>query len=168
MAAPAPPVANKFKEATAKLILVLEREWLTRRGVPLPAPSAYGESLCEAGECIGVGGSGSRVGGGSWVGSGWNGTLLSTRPRTAPRCLDGIMPLARAALTAQQKAEIEECFTLMDSDGSGAIDVREIIQAFGSLGFVISKDAIEELMLEADPDGSGELEFDEVRHWGET
>lgn len=69
-----------------------------------------------------------------------------------------------AALTAQQHAEIEECFEMLDRDGSGAIDVQEIIHAFGALGFAISQEAIEELMLEADPDGSGELEFDEVSH----
>jgi hypothetical protein len=71
--------------------------------------------------------------------------------------------LIGAAMTAQQRAEIQECFEMLDRDGSGALDVREIIHAFGALGFTISKDAIEELMMEADPDGSGELEFDEVR-----
>ncbi|EFJ49578.1 hypothetical protein VOLCADRAFT_48744, partial [Volvox carteri f. nagariensis] len=64
-------------------------------------------------------------------------------------------------MTAQQRAEIQECFEMLDSDGSGALDVKEILHAFGALGFTISKDAMSELMSEADPDGSGELEFDE-------
>lgn len=82
-ARPASPA--KMKQATLNLLLVLRRNWLAKRGVPLPPP----------------------------------------------------------ALTAQQRAEIEECFQMLDADGSGAIDVDEIIEAFGALGFEIDKAAIE-------------------------
>lgn len=95
--------ASKLKDATSRLLGILQQHWLEKHGVLPPPPK----------------------------------------------------------LTAQQQAEIEECFQMLDSDGSGAIDVDEIIDAFAALGFDIDKTAIEGLMLEMDPDGSGELEFDE-------
>lgn len=54
------------------------------------------------------------------------------------------VPLPPPTLTAQQKCELEECFQLMDSDGSGAIDVDEIIEAFAALGLIIDKDTVVE------------------------
>ncbi|KXZ55674.1 hypothetical protein GPECTOR_2g1224 [Gonium pectorale] len=89
--------------------------------------------------------------------------LPSPGAPASPTSQHQVSPAAASspALSAQQRAEIEECFEMLDRDGSGTIDVREIVFAFAQLGFTISKQAIEELMSEADNDGSGVLELDE-------
>lgn len=44
------------------------------------------------------------------------------------------IPVPPPPLAAKQKAEIRECFDMMDTDGSGAIDVGEIVDAFSAIG----------------------------------
>ena len=43
-------------------------------------------------------------------------------------------------LTALQERDIAECFKLLDEDGSGALDISELVKAFKMLGFKVSKD----------------------------
>ncbi len=69
------------------------------------------------------------------------------------------VPLPPPTLTAQQRAEIEECFEMLDTDGSGTIDVVEIIDAFGALGFEINKENIGTLLSQMDATNSSSLEF---------
>ena len=38
-------------------------------------------------------------------------------------------------LTAMQEKDIAECFSMLDEDGSGALDVSELVKAFKMLGF---------------------------------
>lgn len=45
------------------------------------------------------------------------------------------IPPPPPALTGQQKLEIEECFRLLDEDGSGGLDADELYEAFHDLGF---------------------------------
>lgn len=49
----------------------------------------------------------------------------------------------------------------MDADGSGAIDMSEIIEAFSHLGLAIDRDTVARLMDDIDPDGSGSLDHAE-------
>jgi len=44
----------------------------------------------------------------------------------------------------------------MDGDGSGAIDVDELFQAFHLLGLHVTKQAVRDLLARVDSDGSGE------------
>ena len=60
-------------------------------------------------------------------------------------------------LTKQERAQLQECFALMDGDGSGAIDVDELYSAFKILGLQVSKQAVAELLAKVDADGSGEF-----------
>lgn len=60
-------------------------------------------------------------------------------------------------LTALQKAELLECFELMDGDGSGAIDAPELSAAFKLLGISISNQDLKQMLEEVDRDGSGEV-----------
>jgi hypothetical protein len=71
------------------------------------------------------------------------------------------MPTPPPPLTEQQKAEIAECFHLLDADGSGALDADELAVAFTLLGYKIKPRDLDGLMAEIDPDGSGQIEFDE-------
>ncbi len=41
-------------------------------------------------------------------------------------------------LTLAQERDIAECFKLLDEDGSGALDIYELVKAFKMLGFKVS------------------------------
>ena len=41
-------------------------------------------------------------------------------------------------LTAMQEKDIAECFSMLDEDGSGALDVSELVKAFKMLGFQVT------------------------------
>lgn len=61
----------------------------------------------------------------------------------------------RPSLTKQERAQLAECFALMDADGSGAIDVDELYHAFRVLGLQVTKKSVSELLAQVDSDGSG-------------
>lgn len=44
------------------------------------------------------------------------------------------MQQVKLSLSEEQKHELQQCFRLMDSDGSGAIDAHELNNAFKLLG----------------------------------
>ena len=70
-------------------------------------------------------------------------------------------PSAIRDLTEDQRQEIREAFDLFDSDGSGAIDAKELKVAMRALGFEASKLEIRNMIAEADTDGSGMIDFRE-------
>lgn len=86
----------------------------------------------------------------------------------------------RPTLSKQERAQLTECFQLMDGDGSGAIDVDELHSAFKILGLRVTKKRVAELLAKVDADGSGEsshnrrdagwlrVSSDAVRHAGEV
>lgn len=59
------------------------------------------------------------------------------------------------SLTEAERAQLKECFALMDGDGSGAIDVNELYKAFRILGLHVTKQAVRDLLAQVDTDGSG-------------
>ena len=61
----------------------------------------------------------------------------------------------RPSLTKQERAQLAECFALMDADGSGAIDVDELYHAFRVLGLQVTKKSVSDLLAQVDSDGSG-------------
>lgn len=67
----------------------------------------------------------------------------------------------RPQLSEEQKAQMVECFHLMDADGSGAIDADELTNAFELLGMHMSKAEVKQVLDEVDRDGSGEVEYPE-------
>ncbi|KAK9828591.1 hypothetical protein WJX72_000922 [[Myrmecia] bisecta] len=67
----------------------------------------------------------------------------------------------RPELSRRERGELEECFRLIDADGSGAIDVDEMFEAFQLLGLRVSKKQVEDMLAEVDADGSGEIEIPE-------
>ena len=64
-------------------------------------------------------------------------------------------------LTEDQKQEIKEAFDLFDTDGSGAIDAKELKVAMRALGFEPKKEEIEKMISDVDDDGSGSIEYEE-------
>ena len=54
-----------------------------------------------------------------------------------------------------------QAFNLFDTDGSGAIDERELRDAMKALGFKASKPEVAAMIAEIDKDGSGTIDIDE-------
>ena len=65
----------------------------------------------------------------------------------------------RTELTEEQKQEIKEAFDLFDTDGSGAIDAKELKVAMRALGFEPKKEEVKKMMSEADREGSGTISY---------
>ena len=64
-------------------------------------------------------------------------------------------------ISKSRKAELRECFNILDADGGGSIGLSEFGLAMKALGF--SQEAVKAAVEEGDRDGDGELNF-EVRH----
>ncbi|GAX81727.1 hypothetical protein CEUSTIGMA_g9155.t1 [Chlamydomonas eustigma] len=60
-------------------------------------------------------------------------------------------------LSTEQLTELNDCFKLMDEDGSGSIDVSELEAAFKMLGIMMSKKEFMKLVNEVDHDGTGDI-----------
>merc|ERR1712205_41471 len=69
--------------------------------------------------------------------------------------------MPKSALSAEQKAEIKEAFDLFDTDGSGAIDAKELKVAMQALGFEPSTEEIAKMVKDIDVDGNATIECEE-------
>merc|ERR1711924_481026 len=69
--------------------------------------------------------------------------------------------MGRTSLSAEQKAEVKEAFDLFDTDGSGAIDAKELKVAMQALGFEPTQSEINKMVSEIDIDGNATIEFEE-------
>mmetsp|Transcript_31529 Transcript_31529/g.102733 ORF Transcript_31529/g.102733 Transcript_31529/m.102733 type:complete len:556 (-) Transcript_31529:2236-3903(-) len=66
----------------------------------------------------------------------------------------------RPELSREQRVELRDCFSLIDTDGSGAIDADELQEAFKVLGLKFRRADIERILSEIG-DGTGVVEFPE-------
>eukprot|EP00440_Ansanella_granifera_P053390 gb/GFBE01057875.1/.p1 GENE.gb/GFBE01057875.1/~~gb/GFBE01057875.1/.p1 ORF type:complete len:171 (+),score=70.37 gb/GFBE01057875.1/:1-513(+) len=64
-------------------------------------------------------------------------------------------------LSEENKQELKEVFDLFDSDGSAAIDDKELKVLMAQLGFSTTREELVAMMMSVDKDGSGEIELDE-------
>ncbi|KAL4496225.1 hypothetical protein ABPG72_012962 [Tetrahymena utriculariae] len=67
----------------------------------------------------------------------------------------------RTKLTQEQIDVLKQAFDLFDTDGSGAIDEKELKDAMKALGFESKKEEVKLLIEQVDKDGSGMIEFEE-------
>ncbi|KAK3238995.1 hypothetical protein CYMTET_51048 [Cymbomonas tetramitiformis] len=67
----------------------------------------------------------------------------------------------RSELPPLLNEDLRECFDLIDTDGSGAIDTDELHAAFLCLGVKMTRENVEAMVNEIDIDGSGEVEYEE-------
>merc|ERR1711935_1044868 len=74
----------------------------------------------------------------------------------------GAKKAGKSDLSEEQKQEIREAFDLFDTDGSGAIDAKELKVAMRALGFEPKKDEIRKMISDIDKDGDGTIDFDEI------
>lgn len=69
---------------------------------------------------------------------------------------------SKAGLDEEAMEEIKEAFNLFDTDGKGAIDVRELKAAFRALGFQVKKSEIRQMFVDMDKElSSATISFDE-------
>ena len=66
-------------------------------------------------------------------------------------------------MSDHDEERIRDAFDLIDSDGSGSIDVQELHIAMTALGFHPTPKQLREMMDAVDTDGSGMVEFGEFR-----
>jgi Ca2+-binding EF-hand superfamily protein len=82
-----------------------------------------------------------------------------------PPQLNSFNPLRRVSREGDDKAALEmkmkEVFRIFDTDGSGDIDVDELEEAFSAMGHNFTKEECYQLIMEADDDNSGVVEFEE-------
>merc|ERR1711990_1033640 len=64
-------------------------------------------------------------------------------------------------MTDEQKAEVKEAFDLFDTDGSGAIDAKELKVAMQALGFEPTAAEVAKMVQDIDVDGNATIEFEE-------
>ncbi|XP_041847220.1 caltractin [Melanotaenia boesemani] len=68
---------------------------------------------------------------------------------------------SKLELTEEQKQEIKEAFDLFDTDGTGAIDVKELKVAMRALGFEPKKEEIKKMVADIVKEGSGTIDFND-------
>jgi Ca2+-binding EF-hand superfamily protein len=78
-----------------------------------------------------------------------------------PEVADDESPPGSPASASDGRGLMREVFDQFDEDGGGTIDARELQAAMGAYGVHLSSTEARELIMAADADGSGELDFDE-------
>uniref|UniRef100_A0A7M4EI07 EF-hand domain-containing protein n=1 Tax=Crocodylus porosus TaxID=8502 RepID=A0A7M4EI07_CROPO len=76
--------------------------------------------------------------------------------------LDQLSP--KLVLTEEQKQQFREAFDLLDTDGTGTIDVKDLKVSIRALGYEPKKDEMKKIISEVDKEGSGKINFDLFLH----
>ena len=79
----------------------------------------------------------------------------------APKTKFNANKYIRPGLTEDEIEEIKEAFDLFDTDGSGAIDPKELRAAMQSLGFEAKNQTIYQMITDLDKNKSGNIDFEE-------
>uniref|UniRef100_A0A8D0B6P0 Calglandulin n=1 Tax=Salvator merianae TaxID=96440 RepID=A0A8D0B6P0_SALMN len=74
----------------------------------------------------------------------------TSRRRTGPKL----------ELSTAQKQQMRDAFDLLDAEGTGTIDVKELKVAIRALGFEPTKEELRRIVSEVDKEGSGKISFD--------
>ncbi len=86
------------------------------------------------------------------------------KPEICKACKQPILikkPLITAKLTEKQLLDFKETFQMFDKDGDGTINTSELATVMRSLGHMPDEEEIEEMIDDADEDGSGSINFPE-------
>jgi Ca2+-binding EF-hand superfamily protein len=65
--------------------------------------------------------------------------------------------------TLDPEQELRDAFAVFDTDGSGAIDRKELKRLMKKLGQALSEAEIDAMMNEVDENGDGEISFEEFK-----
>ncbi|XP_044887442.1 caltractin-like isoform X3 [Mauremys mutica] len=66
----------------------------------------------------------------------------------------------KLVLTEEQKQQLREAFDLLDTDGTGTIDVKDLKVSIRALGYEPKKEEMKKIISEVDKEGSGKINFD--------
>lgn len=66
-----------------------------------------------------------------------------------------------ASITEAERQQYRQIFDKFDRDGSGAVSTDEMTMMLRELGIIKSIVEVNQIMIDADPDGSGEIDFSE-------
>jgi len=69
--------------------------------------------------------------------------------------------MAQKVKKADSDAELREAFKIFDLDNSGTIDADELRHIMKSIGENLTDEQIEDMILEADKDGDGTIDYNE-------
>ena len=75
-----------------------------------------------------------------------------------------VMLMSRNMGGADDEKALLEAFSIMDNDGSGAIDhqeLKDILRSFSKMGETIPDEEIDFMIKEADIDGDGSISYEE-------
>ena len=96
-----------------------------------------------------------------------DGFTAAIRPAAFPHAVGphrATTPVATVAATSSMKrSDLEAVFFAIDADSSGTIDRDELKEALDRLGYPLGKERADQLFEKFDTDGSGAIEFEEVR-----
>ncbi|CAM9452269.1 unnamed protein product [Ectocarpus fasciculatus] len=67
----------------------------------------------------------------------------------------------KQTLDEESMEEIKEAFSLFDTEGKGAIDIRELKAAFRALGFQVKKQEIRGMLTDVDKEGAASVSFND-------
>ncbi|XP_033736475.1 calmodulin-A-like isoform X1 [Pecten maximus] len=67
----------------------------------------------------------------------------------------------RDELNEEQVAELEAAFSIFDTDNDGCITTDELATVMRSMGGVTTEEELQEMIQEADADGSGDIDLEE-------
>ena len=74
---------------------------------------------------------------------------------------DATRAAMEASITDDERRRYREIFDKFDRDGSGAVSTDELTMMLRELGVIKSIVEVNQIMIDADPDGSGEIDFSE-------
>ncbi|XP_065266922.1 uncharacterized protein LOC135883629 isoform X2 [Emys orbicularis] len=66
----------------------------------------------------------------------------------------------KLVLTEEQKQQLREAFDLLDTDGTGTVDVKDLKVSIRALGYEPKKEEMKKIVSEVDKEGSGKINFD--------
>lgn len=69
--------------------------------------------------------------------------------------------MARKMKDTDTEEEIREAFKVFDKDGNGFISAVELRHIMTNLGEKLTDEEVDEMLTEADPDGDGQINYDE-------
>ena len=72
---------------------------------------------------------------------------------------------SRRSLYGHRLTDAQAAFTLIDADGSGSLDMKEVQRLSHRLHMPLTHSELRDAMKQMDADGSGEVDFEEFLAW---
>ena len=69
------------------------------------------------------------------------------------------------AFSTSEVAEFRRLFSAVDSDGSGKLDVAEVMKVMADIGEKVTEAEVRAIIAEVDVNGDNEIDFQVRCHW---